>query len=143
MELSHEFRFAAAHRIADHPGKCRALHGHTYRVSVTLSVTKLDGLGMVIDFEVLQDLVARAFLNRWDHATLLRTDDPLVALLARGPEEVRERLVTFEKNPTVETLAAVAFRSLGPLLPPWVRLTRLAVSEAPECSVATRVEEME
>jgi len=45
-----EFSFAAAHHIPEHPGKCRNLHGHNYRVRLFLRAEELDRLGMVIDF---------------------------------------------------------------------------------------------
>ena len=42
--------FDAAHCIPGHPGKCKDLHGHTYRVVAEFTGTELDHLGMVQDF---------------------------------------------------------------------------------------------
>ena len=46
--------FDAAHVIPGHPGKCRNLHGHTYRVEAQFSGTELDELGMLQDFSELK-----------------------------------------------------------------------------------------
>ena len=50
------FTFEAAHRLAWHPGKCRNLHGHSYRLDVTVA-GPLDANGVVLDFDSLQDVV--------------------------------------------------------------------------------------
>lgn len=49
-----DFQFAAAHFIPEHPGKCRNLHGHNYKVRVYLEADTLDRIGMVVDFAVLK-----------------------------------------------------------------------------------------
>ena len=49
-----DYTFAAAHHIPGHPGKCRHMHGHTYRVRAHLEASELDHLGMVIDFAHLK-----------------------------------------------------------------------------------------
>ena len=50
------FTFEAAHRLAWHPGKCRNLHGHSYRLDVSVE-GPLDANGVVLDFDTLQDVV--------------------------------------------------------------------------------------
>ncbi len=68
-ELTIKADFAASHRINGHAGKCKNLHGHTYKVEVVLRAAKLDGLGMVVDFaDVKRGL--RRILERLDHAHL-------------------------------------------------------------------------
>lgn len=67
--ISKDFTFAAAHRIPDHPGKCRHLHGHNYKVRVQLTATELDELGMVIDFAHLKRMM-KEVTGRFDHRVL-------------------------------------------------------------------------
>lgn len=64
-----DFSFAAAHSIPDHPGKCRNLHGHNYRVRVHLRAETLDRLGMVLDFSRLKE-VMRLVIDPLDHQLL-------------------------------------------------------------------------
>lgn len=134
MQITREFRFDAAHRIVGHPGRCRWLHGHGYRLAVTVDAQQLDALGMVMDFDTLTTVVRVAVLNGWDHAALLHRDDPLVPAVAAVQAEAPERLVLFAASPTVEVLAREAFRSIAKLLPEGVRLTGVALWETTTCS---------
>ncbi len=67
--ISKDFTFAAAHFIPDHPGKCRNMHGHNYRVRVFLQADQLDALGMVVDFSYLKDLMHET-VGIYDHRVL-------------------------------------------------------------------------
>ncbi|HVS13372.1 MAG TPA: 6-carboxytetrahydropterin synthase QueD [Thermoanaerobaculia bacterium] len=69
FSVSKEFSISAAHYIPDHPGKCRRLHGHNYRVRLVASAERLDELGMVVDFSELKR-VASEILDRYDHRVL-------------------------------------------------------------------------
>lgn len=69
------FRFEAAHDLPGHRGKCARLHGHSYRLEVTLrgpirDVPGQSDHGMVMDFEDLSRVVRSSILERLDHFTL-------------------------------------------------------------------------
>jgi 6-pyruvoyltetrahydropterin/6-carboxytetrahydropterin synthase len=134
VKLSVKFSFDAAHRIMGHGGKCAWLHGHTYRLGVTVQAGTLNRLGMVIDFDDLKALVEKRVLSRWDHATLLREDDPLVPAIIRVQAEAPQKVITFPQNPTAEVLAQAAADALASVLPSGVRLARLTVWESPACA---------
>lgn len=67
--ISKDFTFAAAHFIPDHPGKCRNMHGHNYRVRVYVRAESLDHLGMVLDFSYLKQLMKET-IGIYDHKVL-------------------------------------------------------------------------
>ncbi len=69
MFLKKSFTFDAAHRLDHYHGKCEALHGHTYRLQVTLQ-GKPDSEDMIMDFVQLKDLVKELVISRLDHAFL-------------------------------------------------------------------------
>lgn len=69
VTVSQEFEFHAAHFLAWHPGKCKNLHGHTYRVQVDVR-GGLDERGVVIDFDYLSDVVWTKILEPLDHSLL-------------------------------------------------------------------------
>ena len=79
LTITKEFQFDAAHRLwSDHLseeqnrqiyGKCSKLHGHTYRLQVTVSGTVRDD-GMILNFTELKAFVQETLLNRYDHAYL-------------------------------------------------------------------------
>lgn len=73
MQIRKRFRFEAAHSLPSHPGKCARMHGHSYRLEVTISgPIHRDGpaRGMVEDFEALEALVRTEAIDALDHQTL-------------------------------------------------------------------------
>ncbi len=76
------FRFEAAHRLAWHAGRCRNLHGHSYRLEVRIA-GPLDDNGVVIDFDEVGEVVRREVIDRWDHQDLNQLlANPTAELLA-------------------------------------------------------------
>lgn len=73
VEVTRVFTFDAAHRLEDYAGKCNGLHGHTYRLEVTVKGPR-DRRGVVVDFETLKEVVSRIFLApALDHRFLNET----------------------------------------------------------------------
>jgi len=69
FELSIEQQFSAAHQLRGYKGKCEAIHGHNWRVQVTVSSNKLNDIGIVIDFKELKEIVSEV-ISPLDHALL-------------------------------------------------------------------------
>ena len=136
MELTTSYTFDAAHRIRGHPGKCAYLHGHTYRLEVTVSAQRLDPLGMVMDFDDLREIVRKAVLDSWDHATLLAADDPLGPAIAAVQAEAPDRVVRLGGQPTAEVMTREAWSFIARALPPGIDLERVAIRETPSCGSA-------
>ena len=107
-----EFRFAAAHQIRGHRGGCENLHGHSYRVRVTVEATALDGLGMVVDFADLKRVMEEV-VGPFDHRFL-------------------NEIPPFdERNTTAELLAQHVFGEVGSRLDDGrVRVARVEVWES-------------
>ncbi len=100
------FEIESGHLLTRHPGKCRFPHGHSRRVEVVLIAEQLDRNDMVCDFKALKGALA-AFLEQWDHALCLNTDDPQFAHFQRV---YGERIVPFaHTDPTTEVLAREVF----------------------------------
>ena len=97
--------FCYGHRLLEHRGKCRHLHGHNGVREVTLRRSRLNRLGMVMDFERIKSAVADWVKSTLDHKMLLNSRDPLVrALRALG-----EPVVTLKGNPTAENIARLVY----------------------------------
>ena len=69
------YTFDAAHQLNGHEGKCANLHGHTYRLEVTISgpiITKtfLSSHGMVMDYAHLDNIVKPLLADKYDHRFL-------------------------------------------------------------------------
>lgn len=66
MFVSKEFSFDAAHFLTRYHGKCEHLHGHTYKLRVTVE-GEVQENGLVLDFGILGKIVKERILNKYDH----------------------------------------------------------------------------
>ena len=86
--------FAAAHLLRGYPGDCSRLHGHNWKVEVEASTTRLDELGMGIDFKRLKE-ASREVIRDLDHRLL-------------------NDIAPFDRvNPTAENIASHLYDRLG------------------------------
>ena len=76
VAVTKEFQFDAAHKLYLYEGKCKQLHGHTYRLLITLS-GRLDAKGMVIDFSEIKALFQNTVKERLDHQYLNEALPPM------------------------------------------------------------------
>lgn len=93
--------FCYGHRLLEYDGKCKHLHGHNGLLEVDLEADSLDGLGMVMDFTQVRDIVKGWVDENLDHKMLLRHDDPVAPLL----KELGEPIYLLDDNPTAENIA--------------------------------------
>ena len=118
ISITRRLEFDSGHRIPNHGGQCRHLHGHRYAIEVTLSgeVARRPGMaddGMVLDFGDIKRLTNQYVVEPWDHAFLVAQEDAdLLAYLNTIPNH---KTVVMEKVPTVENLASAAFKILRPI----------------------------
>ncbi len=109
VRITRTFAFEAAHRLPWHPGRCRELHGHSYKLEVTVE-GPLGEDGIVIDFSDLKEAVEREVLARYDHRYLNDLMD----------------------NPTAELVAGEVWKNLEAAGLP---IVRIRLWETADCSV--------
>ena len=110
--VSIETHFSAAHLLRNYKGKCENLHGHNWKVEVTVSTETLDEAGMAIDFTELKQKTS-AIIKQFDHQYL------------------NEIKYFKEVNPSSENIAAYIFNLLKEKLDDKnVRLTKVSVWES-------------
>jgi len=90
-----------AHRILNHPGKCKRLHGHSGKVELTLSGQVQEETGMVLDFEVLSTFFKAKVEKFFDHFTLLQEEDHIKKVL----EMAGQKIFAFKQPPTAEVIS--------------------------------------
>lgn len=105
-----EFTFDCAHMLADHKGKCSNLHGHTYKLQVTVGRQWFDTInneGMVMDFGEIKEIVQRAVIDKFDHATIINTQsvDEFELELLQLLKKHNKKVVEINFKPTAELLA--------------------------------------
>lgn len=104
MLIRKQFAFEAAHVLPYHQGKCSRLHGHSYRLDVSVDgplQSEGPATGMVVDFDELARVVRASVIDALDHRHLNDTID----------------------NPTSENIAVWIWRRLAPQLPGLCELT--------------------
>lgn len=105
MKVTKVLKFCAGHRLMNHEGKCRHLHGHNYRADITCDTNMgLDHVGRVVDFSVIKEKVGKWLDYHWDHGMVLNALDT-VAIQATNACPGKRYLM--DGNPTAENMAAL------------------------------------
>lgn len=115
-QVSVEGHFDAAHYLRDYGGKCENLHGHRFKVVVSLEANKLNKIGLAYDFTELKRHLAEV-LARFDHTSI-------------------NEVPPFDKiNPSSENIAAEIYEQLKGRFSGGVSLSSVEVWESPESRV--------
>ena len=137
LRLTKQFSFEMAHALPAYEGKCHNIHGHSYKLFVTVEGAPLQQQGaptdgMVLDFHQLKDIVNRHIVEQFDHALVLprkgqEPDDSTDSPTQLGGYAAKLILVDFQ--PTSENLLLHFARLLNGQLPAGTRLHSLKLYE--------------
>ena len=105
-EVTKEFSFDAAHRLKDVTGKCESLHGHTWKVQITIE-GKINENGIVYDFTKMKKVLNEKIKSKLDH---------------RFVNDIIEQ-------PTAENIALWIYNEVKNILP---NISKIRVYESPE-----------
>jgi 6-pyruvoyltetrahydropterin/6-carboxytetrahydropterin synthase len=132
IRVTKEFTFEMAHALWNYDGPCRNVHGHSYRLFVTLSGTPVAETGnpkngMVIDFTDLKSIVKKEIVNLFDHAVVVsrRFDKEKMEMFTKMFGNAG--LVDYQ--PTCENLVSDFADRISRQLPPGVKLHSLKLYE--------------
>ncbi len=147
LTITRRLEFDAGHRIPNHGGQCRHLHGHRYTLELTVlgPVHPFRGQvddGMVIDFGDIKRIALTYLVEPWDHAFLVAKQDKiLLEFLKSLPNH---KTVVLDDVPTVENLVKFAFDILAPIFVSETKgqlaLHSVRLYETPNCWADYRVE---
>lgn len=110
-------KFDAAHVLTNHQGLCKNLHGHTYRVDISVSQPESEKRDMVIDFKDLKSLANEIICERFDHAFIYNTESPGEKEIAAVVEKNGMRTVPIPFRSTAENLAKMFYFDLQSRIP--------------------------
>ncbi len=133
IRLTKIFHFETGHALAGYDGKCRNVHGHSYRLEVTVIGTPIDDpshvkYGMVIDFGDLKKIVKEHVVDVYDHALLLNKNGAYRSMGERLRDEGHNILLV-DFQPTGEMMLLDIAERIRPHLPGHVRLYKLKLYE--------------
>jgi 6-pyruvoyltetrahydropterin/6-carboxytetrahydropterin synthase len=132
IRITKEFRFEMAHALYGYDGKCRNIHGHSYKLSVTVigtpSVKSSDPKkGMVIDFGDLKKIVAKEIIEKFDHALLLSAAIPEKNKISA--RSLSDKIVFTPYQPTCENILIDISKIISKQIPAKYKLHNLRLGE--------------
>ena len=134
IRVTKVFTFDMAHALFGYDGPCKNIHGHTYRLSVTLIGEQItdDGnpkQGMVIDFTDFKKIVKEHVVDVFDHTLVLKADTPHAKI--EGLTEQFERVIFTEYQPSCENLLLDMVDKIYQYLPSNVQIHNIRLEETP------------
>ena len=76
MKIAKEFRWEMGHRLPEHFGLCKNIHGHSYKMTVEFE-GELDKNQMVIDYYDIEKII-NPVIEKLDHSFMVNIDDKIV-----------------------------------------------------------------
>jgi 6-pyruvoyltetrahydropterin/6-carboxytetrahydropterin synthase len=133
---SRRIEFDAGHRLLNHEGKCKHLHGHRYAAifSCYAASNELDDVGRVIDFGKIKEMVGGWIDDHLDHKMILNSDDPLKFWMKQNGQVDAYYLMPPDANPTAENLAVLLLAVANTLLEDYgIQVRQVRLYETPNC----------
>lgn len=132
IRITKIYDFEMAHVLKDYDGPCRNIHGHSYKLYVTVIGIPISDpgspkKGMVMDFKDLKAIVKKQIVDRFDHALVIsKESDPE---LISGMQKHMEKLIVVDYQPTSENLIADFAGTIQSHLPENIELHNLRLWE--------------
>ncbi|MGX7668901.1 6-pyruvoyl trahydropterin synthase family protein [Flavobacterium pedocola] len=133
IRITKQFTFETGHALYGYDGKCKNVHGHSYKLSVTvigqpITDTANVKFGMVIDFTDLKKIVKEEIVDVFDHATVFNQNTPHIELAA----ELKNRghhVILVDYQPTSENMVIDFADKIKKRLPENIKLHSLKLQE--------------
>ena len=133
IRITKQFSFETGHALYGYDGKCKNVHGHSYKLSVTVIGTPISDtshvkFGMVIDFGDLKKIVKEEIVDVYDHATVFNKNTPHVDL-AKELSNRGHNVLLVDYQPTSEMMVTDFAEKIKTRLPEHISLHSLKLQE--------------
>jgi 6-pyruvoyltetrahydropterin/6-carboxytetrahydropterin synthase len=133
IRITKQFTFETGHALYGYDGKCKNVHGHSYKLSVTVIGSPiLDSnntkFGMVIDFTDLKKIVKEEVVDQFDHATVFNQNTPHIEL-AMELKKRDHHVILVDYQPTSENMVIDFANRIKKRLPENIDLFALKLQE--------------
>lgn len=144
IRITKKFDFEMAHALWNYDGACRNIHGHSYKLYVTVSGEPIHDNrnvknGMVVDFGVLKEMVNRTLVKRYDHCVMVSKEAPHDFLTKVDQMFDKYELVPFQ--PTSENLLLLFVEILKKEMTEDIELVKLQLYETETSFAEWRIED--
>ena len=133
IRITKQFSFETGHALYGYDGKCKNVHGHSYRLDVTVIGTPISDhtnvkFGMVIDFSDLKKIVKEEIVDVFDHATVFNKNTPHIEL-AKELTDRGHSVILADYQPTSENMVIDFAAKIKSRLPENILLFSLKLQE--------------
>ena len=133
IRITKQFTFETGHALYGYDGKCKNVHGHSYKLSVTVIGSPISDLnnvkyGMVIDFTDLKKIVKEEVVDQFDHATVFNQNTPHIEL-AKELISRDHHVILVDYQPTSENMVIDFASRISKRLPSNINLFSLKLQE--------------
>jgi len=133
IRITKQFNFETGHALYGYDGKCKNVHGHSYKLSVTVigkPITDSSNVkyGMVIDFGDLKKIVKEEIVDVFDHATVFNKNTPHIEL-AKELSDRGHDVILVDYQPTSENMVIDFAAKIKKHLPATITLHSLKLQE--------------
>lgn len=133
IRITKQFTFETGHALYGYDGKCKNVHGHSYKLSVTvigkpITDTSNVKFGMVIDFSDLKKIVKEEIVDIFDHATVFNQNTPHIEL-ANELKNRGHHVILVDYQPTSENMVIDFAKKIKSRLPKEIQLHSLKLQE--------------
>ena len=133
IRITKQFNFETGHALYGYDGKCKNVHGHSYKLSVTVSGKPIKDnthvkFGMVIDFSDLKKIVNEEIVDVFDHATVFNQNTPHLEL-AKELMARDHHVILVDYQPTSEMMVIDFAEKIKQRLPKQTQLFSLRLQE--------------
>jgi 6-pyruvoyltetrahydropterin/6-carboxytetrahydropterin synthase len=133
IRITKQFSFETGHALYGYDGKCKNVHGHSYRLNVTVIGVPISDstnvkFGMVIDFSDLKKIVKEEIVDIFDHATVFNKNTPHVEL-AKELKDRGHNVILADYQPTSEMMVIDFAEKIKKRLPKNIKLHALKLQE--------------
>ncbi len=108
MKIAKEFRWEMGHRLPEHFGLCKNIHGHSYKMIVEFE-GELDEQGMIIDFYDVEKII-NPIIEKLDHSFMVNKNDKIVIEFL---ERMNSKKVIVDFNSTAENISKYLLKDLS------------------------------
>ena len=133
IRITKKFTFESGHALYGHDGKCKNIHGHSYKLYVTvigepIADRNSPKFGMIIDFSDLKSMVKKEIVEEFDHSIILNQNSPHVEL-AQVLQSKEQKIVLVDYQPTIEGMVIDIANKIKKKLPENIQLHSLKLKE--------------
>jgi 6-pyruvoyltetrahydropterin/6-carboxytetrahydropterin synthase len=133
IRITKQFSFETGHALYGYDGKCKNVHGHSYKLSVTVIGKPIIDrsnvkFGMVIDFTDLKTIVKEEIVDQFDHATVFNETTPHIEL-AKELQSRGHHVILVDYQPTSENMVIDFAQRIKNRLPEGIVLFSLKLQE--------------